>query len=120
MRRIIKPLNSSVKIPSWGDQTTVLRNRLEQAINYYSALEQPPRSPNEKVAKAMKKSSNRMAKEIEDIVLDIACALGVEIVPAKPVKELLDTGCDATTCGIRYDECNGKIVRKLKRQLKVP
>lgn len=35
------------------------------------------------------------------------------------VRRLLNTGCDATVCGIRYDECNGPIVTQLKKLLNI-
>jgi hypothetical protein len=75
MRKITKPLNPSVT--DWKKQTTDLRVRLNLAINYFSGLAQPPRSPDAKTAKANKKADMRTAKEIQDIVADIACAFGV-------------------------------------------
>lgn len=67
----------------WEQQLKILRSRLETAINFYTALEQPPHSPDESSAKASAKSAKRLAREVKDAVADVATALGVAEVRIK-------------------------------------
>lgn len=95
-----------------------LKRIVGQALVVQSGLQQPDRSDSESSAKRAKAERIRWTKALEDMRADIDTALGgnnAEVI--RLVRTLLHKGCDATTCGIRYDECNGRTVIRLKKLL---
>jgi hypothetical protein len=95
-----------------------LNRIVAQALVVQGGLQQPPRSDSEKEAKRNRAERLILHKELADMRADIDTALGgnsAEVI--RLARQLLFKGCDATTCGIRYDECNGAIVVRLKKLL---
>jgi hypothetical protein len=118
MREFKHPIFAGSVPPIYKAHVKKLKRIVDQALVVQSGLQQPPRSESEKAAKQDREERLRWHKALEDMRADIDTALGgnsAEVL--KLVRQLLLRGCDATTCGIRYEACNGTTVKKLKKLL---
>lgn len=95
-----------------------LKRIVDQALVVQSGLQQPGRPDSEQAAKREREEQIRWNKALEEMRDDIDVALGGNAAEVRRlVQQLLLNGCNATTCGIRYEPCNGKTVKKLKELL---